>query len=303
MKRLACSLAISVSSMILAPGALAVVADCASETSCLLQETFDGVDLSSGTRGVPTKSLSTQGFLSGADNDWYGGRFEISDDGSIWQDVGALSNGNDGLDLNNSNVIGNSSQVGIVEDDAGILINIDTRLFTDIQVKFDWRTKNADPPKDQEGKVADTFVVGYFVGDLDGIAEMLNPDIFDETARTFDLRNTENGGLVDGDVNWSPILDQQGAPWGFQGGLWKELFRDRNNDTWTEQQITPLGIDANNQEEVWLAFWLDNGEGDKALVDNIWVGGTVIPVPAAVWFMGSALLGMLGFARRKSAPT
>lgn len=38
------------------------------------------------------------------------------------------------------------------------------------------------------------------------------------------------------------------------------------------------------------------------LLTSVWVGGgTVVPVPAAVWLFGSGLLGLVGIARRKSA--
>jgi hypothetical protein len=48
------------------------------------------------------------------------------------------------------------------------------------------------------------------------------------------------------------------------------------------------------------------GQGDFTpecnILTSVWVGGgTVVPVPAAVWLFGSGLLGLIGVARRKRA--
>ena len=46
----------------------------------------------------------------------------------------------------------------------------------------------------------------------------------------------------------------------------------------------------------------DANNPDCNLLTSVWVGGgTVVPVPAAVWLFGSGLLGLIGVARRKKA--
>jgi len=44
-----------------------------------------------------------------------------------------------------------------------------------------------------------------------------------------------------------------------------------------------------------------NGGSGSALIDNIQFSN--VPVPAAIWFMGSGLLGLLGFSRKSKAQT
>lgn len=38
-----------------------------------------------------------------------------------------------------------------------------------------------------------------------------------------------------------------------------------------------------------------------ARIETVGVGGSPVPVPAAVWFMGSAVFALVGFGRRKAA--
>jgi hypothetical protein len=47
-------------------------------------------------------------------------------------------------------------------------------------------------------------------------------------------------------------------------------------------------------------FWFLSSTGD--LTYNIASGGTApVPLPAAIWLLGSGLLGMAGIARRRAA--
>jgi hypothetical protein len=81
-------------------------------------------------------------------------------------------------------------------------------------------------------------------------------------------------------------------------GNWSQLLRDAKSDGWKSESFD-LPDAVENQSEVWFAFWLDNGEGDFAKVDNIKVTATVVPVPPAVWLFGTGLLGLVGVARRR----
>ncbi len=232
-------------------------------STVLFSETFDGVfgaascttghghgggdHCSRGRQlyGVPTRA-------SGADQDWWGARFETPDNGSVSNDVG---------------VAGTSSNAwAIVEDDAGLLLQIDTRGYADIILSFDWRTYSAYSN--------DRFVVGYYAGTLDSDAGGF------DSARSMDLRGTGNP--------WN---------WNAASSDWVELMRGRNNYSWNSESIA-LNLPADSGE-LWIAFWLDNGEGDYGKFDNILITGTaVVPVPAAVWLFASGLGSLLLSGRR-----
>jgi len=244
-------------------------------TITLLQEDFEGItgfDGGSDPRifGVPTTNGSSDAngaTIGDADNDWYGARFEQPNGGAIWQDVGSQKNGGGS----------NTSQTGVVEDDAGLLIRIDTTGFTDITIDFDWRTFSADS--------GDKFVFGYYIGDL--IADVGGQ--FDASSRSFNLQNLVHDAAngADGAWNWDP----QNAG---NAGDWNELMRASANNTWAPETFNLLGAENG---EVWIAFWLDNGESDFGKFDNIVVTGNAVPVPGAVWLFGSGL-ALLGWRRR-----
>lgn len=226
-------------------------------TATLLHETFDGV--TSGYHGSDPRRFGVPNIAAfGADNNWRAGRFEAADGGTAAQDVGVQQYG--GSD--------NTTPVGIAEDDAGLLISFDASLYTDVTLSFDWRTFSAGS--------ADRLVVGYFVGDLDG----LHPHGFVDNQ--IDLRPASHGG-ADGVWNWD--------------NGWTELLRAAPNNSFTTETFSLL--DAAGASEVWLAFWLDGGEHDFAKIDNIEVNARIVPVPAAVWLMASGLFGLLGLRRRR----
>ncbi len=85
----------------------------------------------------------------GADEFWYGGRFEPGDNGSINSDLAVQKYGGSG----------NSSHTGRAEDDAGMLFNVSTLNLESVVLRFKWRTFMAGH--------GDKFRAGYFVGDID----------------------------------------------------------------------------------------------------------------------------------------
>lgn len=252
----------------------------AQAANILFNETFEGVDTGyynaycgwgcthSIQTGVPIANGGTD--ITGADENWYGARFEYPDGGRIDQDIGVQEFG------------GNSNQthVGLVEDDAGLMFKINTTGYENITLSFDWRTFVAGS--------RDRFVAGYFVGDLlNGVSEE------QPGSRTYDLRNAAHGG-TDASYNWTQTD-------GSNSGNWNELLRGTRSNDWTSETFS-LSL-ASDQTEVWVAFWLDNGEGDIGKFDNVLVTGDLIPavpVPAAVWLFGSGLIGLVGLARRKT---
>jgi hypothetical protein len=142
------------------------------------------------------------------------------------------------------------------EDEAGILFNISTLGYTNVSMSFDWLT--------HEIESTDRFVAGYYVGNIDFVND--DPD-----------SNPQN--LVHNFVTDSP-------GW----GSWTELLRGTNPNTWnTNKYLLPA-----NQASVWVAFWMDDGEGDLGKVDNIFVKAEAIPAPGAL-----ALLGLSGLVARR----
>ncbi len=229
------------------------------------------------TAAFGTTGVGSNDYAAGASNDWYAAVFEADDDGYVATDVGIQATGGGT----------NSSRVGLVKDDSGMLISIDTTGQENLSLSFDWRTFAADS--------GDELVVGYFVGDLTaGKTTGFN------AWREINLSPTGNastglsgGPAEDGAWNWNPVN-------GANSGNWVELFRSGDNGSWDSETLS-FGADADNQSEVWLAVWLDNGNHDIGKFDNLVVTSSPIPVPATLWLLGSGLLGFVGIARRKNS--
>ncbi len=198
----------------------------------------------------------------GADEFWYAGRFEYFDNGTINQDIAVQKCG----DYTGSNCHlgspGNNTPVGRVEDEAGILFRIDSG-YTDIMLSFEWRTFSAG--------TNDRFVAGYYVGDDLG---------FDTGANRFrDFITDDFGGNNAAAENW----------WNTE---WTEIVRDKSGTFQTVNVALP------EDEVIWVAFWLDNGEGDYGKLDNVHVTGTLIPEPTTALLLLAGLTG-LGVRRRR----
>jgi hypothetical protein len=93
-------------------------------------------------KGLPLQS-------EGADAFWYGGRFEPADGGTIDSDLAVQKYGGGS----------NGGHTGRFEDEAGLLFHIDTELYSNVTLGFQWRTFLADS--------ADRLRVGFHIGQLD----------------------------------------------------------------------------------------------------------------------------------------
>jgi hypothetical protein len=201
-------------------------------------------------KGLPLQS-------EGADEFWYGGRFEQPDSGSIDSDLAVQSFGGGT----------NTTPVGRVEDDAGILFNISTVNLETATLSFDWRTFLAE--------TTDRLKVGVYVGTLNfGVSRY---------------------------HDWYADFGQTGAE-NWWANSWTQLLSVQASNSWhSETFALPL-----NEPSVWVAFWMDNGEGDYAKIDNVHVQGTeVVPEPASMLLaaLGGAACACVAMRRRLSGKT
>ena len=198
----------------------------------------------------------------GADEIWYGGRFEAYDDGTINQDLAVQQYGG----------YPNYTPVGRVEDEAGLLFNISTIGLTDVKLSFDYRTFHTDR--------GDKLVAGFFVGDLD-FGTCLGegkPGCFR------DFLNEDFGGDHNAAVQW----------WEDE---WVEIVRGKGS--W--KSITDYAL-PEGEENIWVAFWLDDGEKDFGKIDNIHVYATVIPEPisSVLYLLGGGALAALRKRKKRA---
>lgn len=196
---------------------------------------------------------------------WYGARFEVGN-GTIDSDLAVQKVGGGT----------NPTHVGRFEDDAGLLLKIGTTGLNNVTLSFDWRTFLAE--------TTDRLVVGYHVGPISGFGPCTGNG---EAGCFADLRASSGTPLP-----W--FTTETGST---LTGNWTQLLRASASNSWNSQTYTLSG--AANQSEVWIAFWLDNGEGDFGKIDNVTVTATVVPIPAAVWLLGSGLFGLGAFVRRR----
>lgn len=231
-------------------------------------ENFEGYNLFPNT--APNNVAINAGIpkiSEGASEIWYGARYENpSNNGSINSDLAVQQFGG----------LTNNTHTGRVEDDAGMLFKLDTTNLDSVNLSFNWRTFSVS--------TNDRFVVGYHIGPIAGFGACTGngePGCFADLRKSLPWYTAQGGTTTTGN--------------------WTQLLRATRQDAWqSASYLLPNAVE--NQSEVWVSFWLDNGEGDFAQIDNILV--TAIPVPEAdTYAMMLAGLGLIGFMvsrRRKS---
>ena len=147
-----------------------------------------------------------------------------------------------------------------VDDDAGIFLNVSTLGYENVSFKFRWYTDNAWRD--------DWAEFGVYYGDL---SEYFNDGFSNTNLRS--LFEGANGNI-----------EKLG------------LSKDSN---WVYESFSL----ASNTEDIWIYLAINDGEGTKAFFDNLAICGTEmppsqVPIPGAVWLLGSGLVGLAGLKRK-----
>lgn len=149
----------------------------------------------------------------------------------------------------------NNVTFGQFQDDAGLLFRVSTVGIANPVLSFQWKTHNTES--------TDRFTAGYYLGNINFV------------------NDTPDGGPNE---NLIHRFDVDGPAW----SNWTQLLSDRNENSWSSASY-PLPA---NKPDMWVAFWMNNGNGDMGKVDNILV--TPEPSTAAL-----ALLGVVAACHRR----
>jgi hypothetical protein len=233
------------------------------QSSTVFNEDFEGY--SSFPDQNPVLDFVNNGIAQkseGAKEIWYGGRFQTSDGGTIDSDLAVQKLGG-GTD---------NTHVGRMADDAGLLFHISTLSLTDVKLSFDYRTFLTES--------TDKIVVGFYTGSLKFGACTGNG----EAGCYRDFLNQDFGGNQTAattwwNTQWTQIVSDQGSSW-----------KSVNN------YLLP-----SNQQDVWVAFWLNNGNGDFGKIDNIKVLASTVPEPvsSALFLTGGMALSAVRMRKKQ----
>lgn len=210
----------------------------------LFHETFNGY--TSFPSQIPSGDHVNTGIpliSEGADEFWYGVRFQ-NGGGTIDSDLAVQQFGG-GTDL---------TPVGRFEDDAGIVLRVDTTGYMNVNLSFSWRTFLAE--------TGDRFTVGYYLGDDLGFATS-GPNRY---------------------------LDLSPSGW----NQWIGLMSASASDSFHSESFAL----PDNVGPIYVAFWMNNGEGDYGKVDNVLITADMIAIPEPATAALMVLTGAVLIVRR-----
>ncbi len=155
-------------------------------------------------------------------------------------------------------------QHAILQDDVGLLLNINTTGYSEVALSFDWRTALTVQ--------GDAFFAGYYEGDL----------------------SSEFGSS-----NIAQFNSLHGPAWFFTD--WTQIAAGRvgGGGASVVDYYLPVGV-----ESLWLAFWFNDsrlGAGIECAfgyLDDVHIRGNVVPEPATALLFGIGALGA-GMLRRR----
>jgi hypothetical protein len=143
-------------------------------------------------------------------------------------------------------------------------------------------------------------------------------DVVDSPSWNFGA-HSDDFAIVNNELGAGFIVDAGSADFSF-GGLWAKVYEtppESGDGDWNfsgflrgfknDTEIWNIAADLNGsykffgpQAGLIDQLRIDFGNRNRFLVDDITLSAAVVPVPAAAWLFGSGLIGLLGFARRRS---
>ncbi|MBU2571469.1 MAG: VPLPA-CTERM sorting domain-containing protein [Gammaproteobacteria bacterium] len=110
--------------------------------------------------------------------------------------------------------------------------------------------------------------------------------------------------LFTADYDISAVIDGQSGDYAFAGvNFWADIFSQNGLETMTTSSFLELETfgfadQESKSKTLGLAFLVN--DGDTILFSaNSFANVTAVPVPAAVWLLGSALIGLISVGRRR----
>lgn len=103
------------------------------------------------------------------------------------------------------------------------------------------------------------------------------------------------------DVSVENVSFEEGAVWGFFTAAGMQLEGGAGGDSFTVAQPGTIAAPAGPGNAAGAATLLGNAAGIFLGGDIVFTRVAIVPVPAAAWLFGSALVGLAGLGRKRKA--